>query len=65
MGPGVSPSNESLSDDYLGRESWSNCLAAGKGNLITYFFKSLTKLLFKKTWLSGETEVACISYTNI
>lgn len=39
---------------YLGRESWSNCLAAGKENLTTYSFENLTILPFKKAWLSEE-----------
>lgn len=39
---------------YLGRESQSNCLAAGKENLITYSFENLALLLLKNTWLWGE-----------
>lgn len=39
---------------YLGRESQSNCFAAGKENLITYSFENLTILPFKKTWVSEE-----------
>ena len=54
MGAGVSvPSNESWSGALPG-ESQSNCLAAGKENLITYSFENLTILPFKKTWLSEE-----------